>query len=354
MKLSIVVPLYNSENFIRPCVESLMIQKMDNALYEILLIDDGSQDGSLKIIKELEQNYTNVHAYHKENSGTGDARNFGMDKAMGTYLYFLDIDDYLAHDTLHVILENIEQNQLDVLCFDSIKTTARDLFQTATTVFPDHLEIMDGISYIGKKGFEFEVWHYIIRREFLVSSGIRFDLESILEDSSFTVHLFIAAKRIAKISIDAHRYIQHPASATYRTEKAHNRRILNDLENMAVHYGHLIEKYAEIPHHHNALFLMQLQVKKQFFVYYYVVRAYKGNISFNEVWKTLQRMKLIQAYPFKVISYKEDRLAEKLKYIFNRKILLFLLFKGFKPVWNLKQKVSRRLNKSGLIPVHDE
>ena len=353
MKLSIVVPLYNSENFIRPCVESLVIQKMDSALFEILLIDDGSEDNSLKIIEELEQTHTNVHAYHKENGGTGDARNFGMDKATGTYLYFLDIDDYLAHDTLHIILENIEQNQLDVLCFDSIKTTARDLVQTATTLFPDHLEIMDGISYIGKKGFEFEVWHYIIRREFLVSSGIRFDSESILEDSSFTVHLFIAAERIAKIPIDVHRYIQHPASATYRTEKAHARRILNDLENMAVLYGHLIEKYAEIPHQHSALFLKQLQAKKQFFVYYYVVRAYKGDISFNEVWKTLQRMKLIHAYPFKVISYNEDKLAEKLKYIFNRKILLFLLFRGFKPVWNLKQKVSKRLNILALIPAHN-
>jgi len=340
MKLSIVVPLYNSENFIRPCVESLMIQKIDSALFEILLIDDGSQDNSLRIIEGLEQMHTNVHAYHKENSGTGDTRNYGMDKARGTYLYFLDIDDYLANDTLHVILENIEQNQLDVLCFDSIKTTTRDLIDTATTVVPDHLEIMDGISYIGKKGFEFEVWHYIIRRDFLVSTGIRFDPESILEDSSFTVHLFIAAKRMAKITIDVHRYVQHPSSATYRTEKAHARRILNDLENTAVLYAHLIEKYAEIPHPHSAIFLKQLQAKKQFFVYYYIVRAYRGNISFNEVWKTLQRMKLIHAYPFKVISYKEDKLADKLKYIFNRKILLFILFNGFRPVWNVKNKLA--------------
>ncbi|MGB3775501.1 MAG: glycosyltransferase [Leeuwenhoekiella sp.] len=339
MRLSIVIPLYNSEKFIKPCVESLIAQNLDPASHEIIIIDDGSKDGSYEQVVELEKMHPSVKGYRKENGGAGDARNFGMDKASGKYLYFLDVDDYLANGTLSLILNTIEQNNLDLLCFDSIKTTDGNLKNPTYKESATSLDIMDGISYIAKKDFDFEVWRYIIDLEFLRSTNIRFKTDSILEDSYFTVHLFIEAQRMARVAIDAHRYVQQPDSITYKPGREHAQRMLDDLIKLAEHYEGLIQKYNGIDHHQKAAFLKQLQAKKEFFVYYYTVRAYNGNFDFSEVWKTLQRMKVIDAYPFRAITHREDKFAERLQYIFNRKLTLFGLFTTVRPLQNLKKKL---------------
>lgn len=270
MKLSIIIPVYNAENFIARCIDSLMHQNLDAAHYEILLIDDGSQDRSYTVIKEMERAHTNVRGFHKQNGGVADARNYGIDRASGTYLYFLDNDDYLAHNTLPLLLETMEQNRLDLLCFNSIKTTEVDRIKSDTTLQTDNPEVMDGITYIAKKGLDSEVWRYIIRSEFLFATGIRFELDKALEDPIFTVRLFIAAKRMAKIPIDVHRYKQEPTSVINRSGKAHAERILADLGNLAIYYNNLIQEYKLIEHPYKNGFLKQLEAKKQFFVYYWL------------------------------------------------------------------------------------
>lgn len=339
MKLSIIIPVYNAENFLARCIDSLMHQNLDAALPEILLIDDGSQDGSYAIIKEMERAYPNVRGFHKENGGVADARNYGIDRATGTYLYFLDGDDYLAYNTLPVLLESMEQNNLDVLCFNSIKTTAADRTKSDTALEPQNPEVMDGIAYIAKKEFQVEVWRYIIRSEFFYATGIRFELDKALEDPIFTVRLFIAAKRMAKVPIDVHRYKQEPTSVINRPGRAHAERILKDLGNLAIYYHDLIQEYKQIDHPYKTGFLKQLEAKKQFFAYFSIVRAYSGNFNFNYIWEILQRMKPINAYPFTAIESKNDKLAQRLLYIFNRKHLLYVLFSGFRPLSNLKNKI---------------
>jgi glycosyltransferase involved in cell wall biosynthesis len=339
MTLSIIIPVYNAENFLSRCIDSLMHQNLDVKRYEILLVDDGSQDNSYAVIKEMEQAHSNVRGYHKENGGVADARNYGIDRASGTYLYFLDGDDYLAYNTLHIILESMEQNNLDILCFESIKTTAADRTKSDTGPITENPEVTDGITYIAKKGFQFEVWRYIIRREFFYATGIRFALDKALEDPIFTVRLFIAAKRMAKIPVDVHRYKQEPTSVINRPGRTHAERILSDLGNLAVYYNDLIREYKLLEHPYKTDFLNQLEAKKQFFAYYSIVRAYSGNFSFKYIWIILQRMRPIKAYPFTALEHKDDKLAQRLQYIFNRKFLLYLFFNGFRPLSNFKNKI---------------
>lgn len=340
MILSIIIPVYNSEKFIERAVASLKRQNLNEDQFEILLVNDGSKDDSLKICQQLERAHNNIFAYDKENGGTGDTRNFGLDRASGKYIYFLDVDDYLADDTFPQVLKHLEDKELDIITFQSIKTTSIDHNKSQpSNLIESDLNVMDGICYLANNSFDFEVWRFIANREFLIKSNLRFESDRLLEDAYFTVRLYIAAGRAMKLPLDVHRYMQESTSALHRTGEEQNNRIINDLVAIASQYENLINKYKNIDHKCKTHFLEVLERKKQFFIYYSVVRAYSGNVPFERVWTMLQQMKKIDAYPFDRIETTDDPLAKKLQYIFNRKALLYILFNGFRPVLNLKKKL---------------
>ena len=96
MKLSIIVPVYNVEKTLKRCVDSILRQRLDN--YELLLIDDGSPDNSGAMADEMADN-DRIKVYHKANGGLSDARNYGLERATGDYVTFVDSDDEIAQNT---------------------------------------------------------------------------------------------------------------------------------------------------------------------------------------------------------------------------------------------------------------
>lgn len=95
-KLSVIIPIYNVESYLERCVESIVKQDIKDT--EILLIDDGSTDNSWKISDNIARKYESVTCYHKKNGGLSDARNYGIKKAKGDYLIFIDSDDYVNNN----------------------------------------------------------------------------------------------------------------------------------------------------------------------------------------------------------------------------------------------------------------
>ena len=93
MKVSVIVPVYNVENYLEKCLTSLVNQTLKDI--EIIVVNDGSTDNSQKIIDRYEKKYSNVKAYVKKNGGVSDARNYGINKAKGKYIAFVDGDDYV-------------------------------------------------------------------------------------------------------------------------------------------------------------------------------------------------------------------------------------------------------------------
>ena len=91
--LSIIVPVYNVEMYLKRCVDSILKQDYDNM--EIILVDDGSTDSSGVICDQYASNYKNVKVIHKKNGGLSDARNFGLDNCRGQYISFIDSDDWI-------------------------------------------------------------------------------------------------------------------------------------------------------------------------------------------------------------------------------------------------------------------
>ena len=115
--ISVIIPVYNVERYLKECLDSVVMQRCSD--FEVVCINDGSTDGSLNILQEYQKRYSCIRVYSKENGGLSSARNYGIKKASGKYLYFLDSDDLLAdEDCLSFMIENMNHYDLDVLYFD--------------------------------------------------------------------------------------------------------------------------------------------------------------------------------------------------------------------------------------------
>lgn len=118
--LSIIIPVYNVEDYLHRCVESILAQ--DYYDYEIILVDDGSTDSSGTICDELAKKHSFIHVIHKSNGGISSARNAGLENAVGKYIWFIDSDDYVAPKCLALIIKQIEQDGTEILFFPYIRT----------------------------------------------------------------------------------------------------------------------------------------------------------------------------------------------------------------------------------------
>ena len=111
-KISIIVPVYNEEKNIKKCLNSILLQPGN---FEVIVVNDGSNDNSEKIIKEIKDN--RLKYFYKKNSGLSDTRNFGIRQAKGDYLMFVDGDDWIENDSMKVLLKSTEENY-DLIKFD--------------------------------------------------------------------------------------------------------------------------------------------------------------------------------------------------------------------------------------------
>lgn len=108
--VSIIVPIYNAEKYIAKCIESIINQTFSN--YELILINDGSTDNSIQIIKNYEKKYDNIKVFNNKNRGVSYTRNFGLKNATGKYIMFVDADDFLENNCLENLLCNIEDGDI--------------------------------------------------------------------------------------------------------------------------------------------------------------------------------------------------------------------------------------------------
>ena len=117
VSVSIIVPIYNSDLYLRKCIDSVLAQTFQDI--QLILVDDGSSDNSGMICDEYAAKYSNISVIHKENGGQSSARNRGLDIAEGKYVYFLDSDDYLLENAIESLYETAENNNADVVFFEA-------------------------------------------------------------------------------------------------------------------------------------------------------------------------------------------------------------------------------------------
>ena len=113
MKVSVIVPVYNTEKYLEKCLDSIVNQDFDD--YEIIIVNDGSTDNSFKIINKYVDKYDNIKAFTKQNGGLSSARNFGIAKSSGKYLMFIDSDDYIEKTMIKKMYESVINNKSDIV-----------------------------------------------------------------------------------------------------------------------------------------------------------------------------------------------------------------------------------------------
>ena len=118
-KISVIVPVYNVEEYLDKCLDSLVNQTLKDI--EIIVVNDGSPDNSQKIIDKYVKKYKNVKAYTKKNGGLSDARNYGLTKAKGEYIAFIDSDDYTDITMLEKMYQKAKNKKLDIVVCDCYK-----------------------------------------------------------------------------------------------------------------------------------------------------------------------------------------------------------------------------------------
>lgn len=125
--VSIIVPVYNAQEYLRRCVDSILGQEYQD--FELLLMDDGSTDGSAEICDSYAQADSRVRTVHKENTGVSDTRNQAISQARGTYLQFLDSDDWITPDATKLLVRTAEENGCDLVIADFYRVVGERVSQ---------------------------------------------------------------------------------------------------------------------------------------------------------------------------------------------------------------------------------
>ncbi len=338
MRLSIVVPVYNVEKHIAGCIQSLLNQDLNANEYEIIVVNDGSKDNSIEIVEKFKLKHSNISVLNKKNGGVGSARNFGLDVAKGKYVYFIDPDDYLANNTLKIILDCIEVNDLEVLTFLSQGTTSTNLYDSTTDI-SENLSVskINGTNYIANNGYKNEVWWYIIKKEHLNKIGLRFIEGRWMEDAIFTASLLIKTSQVAHLPIDAHRHVKVKGSAMTSKEPSHYLKVIYDNANAALMYKPLIESIKK--NEENKACHERLKARQQSFVFFLMIRILKSTIKLKEVKKIIKNMNEINAYPLNSFLGNDYNgfIYTLLVKLFNIKSAYYFLFLVSNPLLRLKK-----------------
>ena len=213
--VTIIIPVYNSELFLRDCMESAIIQNNVNA--EIICIDDASTDGSRKLLEKYSNYYDGVRIISlRKNSGQATARNLGIKNARGKYLYFMDSDDYLMRsDALFQLTQLANEHEVNAVFFEA-ETEFED--DECRQYGEDEIiteNIADGIYsgmeyfklFVNAKSSHVAVWRQLWRRDFLISNELMFDEKtSPHEDLLFTFKALLKADKVYSISEILYKY----------------------------------------------------------------------------------------------------------------------------------------------------
>ncbi len=198
MKLSIIIPVYNTQFFLEKCVDSCERQDIEKNDYEIIIINDGSKDGSQSIIEDLCSRYLNIRAYIQDNKGLSATRNRGLELAKGEYIWFVDSDDWIRDNCLSSIIKKCDSMQLDAIQVGACNVYG-DKYERIYNVLEN--DISEGKELIGRDDYYYVCSPFTVyRRDFLIKNSLHFYTGIFHEDCEFTPRAYHKAKRISGIN----------------------------------------------------------------------------------------------------------------------------------------------------------
>ena len=210
-KVSIIVPIYNTEKYLQKCIESICNQTLRDI--EIILVNDGSTDGSSEICEKYKLQDNRIIVIHKENNGLSSARNTGLDIAKGEYIGFVDSDDFIDKDMYKILYELCTNYDCEIA--SSIYTTIKD-FNDIDVIRSENISIYDNKEAVKKlyteNIFGYSVCNKLFKRQLF--EGEKFPIGRIYEDASLIYKIFAKSKQIIFIDRVLYYYIYRENSIT--------------------------------------------------------------------------------------------------------------------------------------------
>lgn len=233
MKLSIIVPVYNTEKYLQKCTSSLLDTRFQD--YEILFVDDGSTDSSPLMIDELERLHPGtIRAIHQKNTGPGGARNTGIQAARGQFILFLDSDDYLVPKALDK-LASCFQSDFDICIFDALSVLENgktlQYLTGSKNRQPQNLKTSPTLL------FEMPaVWNKVFRKSLFTDYGIRFPDNAWSEDVRTVFKIYLHAEHITTLPEPLYNYVQRNGSIMHSSNYKRNLEIIDALDDLTEYY----------------------------------------------------------------------------------------------------------------------
>ena len=195
-QISIIIPIYNAAPFLPRSIDSVLNQTYKKI--ELILIDDGSTDNSLSLIKDYQKKNKNIKILSQKNHGAGVARNAGINSATGKYIMFLDADDFLEPECCFLVLHNIKKNNSEFLSFGANFYNKKNKLSSGFEFKNKNLLASDVLSsYLLGGDIKSVVWNKIYSKSFLSKFNIRFNTSRVNEDSFFVMQACVFAKKIS-------------------------------------------------------------------------------------------------------------------------------------------------------------
>ena len=235
-KISVIIPVYNVEKYLEKCVRSVLDQTFTDI--EVICVDNGSTDGSARVLNKLAQEDSRLRVFAVENLGPGHSRNKGLEQARGQYITFVDSDDFVDARLCEVLYNRAQAEQLDIAACEFYEYQ----HENEEAVVASHrfeltckyeLDDQKGDSRTDFANFAFAspfVWGKLYRRELIEKTHIRFPLGAV-EDVPFIVSCLVQARRVKRVPEVLYYYrVGRPGSISGRTE----RMVLDGIKNFGV------------------------------------------------------------------------------------------------------------------------
>ena len=220
MDLSIIVPVYNVERYIRPCLESIFLQGLNENRFEVIIVNDGTKDRSMEVIQDFIEQQKNITIINQENQGLSVARNNGIAVAKGEYVFMPDSDDLLIENSLKPLLEIALESQADLIVADFKSMTDNEIEQTNTSLL--QLEMFNYREKTGEELFLEDlnpyhcyVWRTLYRSDFLKENNMSFVPGIYIQDVPFTHECYLKAKKCIRTYWLLNIYRKGHESATF-------------------------------------------------------------------------------------------------------------------------------------------
>lgn len=214
--VSVIVPVYNVERYIERCLSSLINQTC-SCKYEIIVVNDGTKDNSMEIVRRFADKYNNITIIEQENGGLSCARNTGIAHAAGEYIAFVDSDDYVSPDYIKLLYDSATENNSDVVCCNYFNVFEKSGKSRGN--FPKHPCGLYSASktlkeIIGDVKIRSYVWNKMYRRKIFTDNSLKFPVGVNFEDFAVMPQVFYYAKTVSFIPQKLYNYVHREGSIT--------------------------------------------------------------------------------------------------------------------------------------------